>query len=380
MDKNMTKKILLNIKEINNKISDLQRDINELLEISKIKNTNKITEKISDLENYKNPKKYNLLGNYTIKTKTCPQVYYSFCAFNSINNIIYLIYIVNDTSIVFYDLVDKKKIIEIKNAHKESIYTLKHFLDNINRRDLLLSMSYEKSIANIKIWDINKFECIFYYNNKEVYKQLDACLLNHITGNYVVITNECGEILVYNFNRFLVKKIESNERNYFVYPYYDNIEIESYIIIGSEYSVSSYYFDSNLLYHKYKDGLEVKDLFVNEKKIHNLIMNDKQEIKKLIESDSYDIRIWNFHSGILLKKISINEINITSISLWNNDFLFIGSKNKILLINLQYAMVVDELLGHNEVICIQKIIHPKLGECLISQGNGNDFIFLRSIE
>ena len=109
-------------------------------------------------------------------------------------------------------------------------------------------------------------------------------------------------------------------------------------------------------------------------------MNDKQEIKKLIESDSYDIRIWNFHSGILLKKIRIDEIKITSISLWNNDFLFIGSKNKILLINLQYAMVVDELLGHNEVICIQKIIHPKLGECLISQGNGNDFIFLRSIE
>ena len=379
----MSKKLLLNIKEINNKISDLQRDINELLKISKIKNTNKIPEKISDLENYKNPKnpkKYNLLGNYTIKTKTCPQVYYSFCAFNSINNIIYLIYIINDTSILFYDLVDKKKIIEIKMAHKEPIYSLKHFLDNINKRDLLFSMSQEKSVANIKIWDINKFECIFYYNNKEVYKQIDACLLNHISGNYVAITSEYGEILVYNFNRFLVKKINSNERNYFVYPYYDNIELKSYIIIGSEYFVSSYYFDSNLLYHKYTDGQEEKDLFVNEKKIHNPIMNDKQEIKKLIESDSYAIRVWDFHSGLLLKKISINEIKITSICLWNNDFLFIGSSNKILLINLQYAMAVDELLGNNEVICIQKIIHPKLGECLMSQGNGNDFIFLRSIE
>ena len=265
-------------------------------------------------------------------------------------------------------------------AHKEPIYSLKHFLDNINKRDLLFSMSQEKSVANIKIWDINKFECIFYYNNKEVYKQIDACLLNHISGNYVAITSEYGEILVYNFNRFLVKKINSNERNYFVYPYYDNIELKSYIIIGSEYFVSSYYFDSNLLYHKYTDGQEEKDLFVNEKKIHNPIMNDKQEIKKLIESDSYAIRVWDFHSGLLLKKISINEIKITSICLWNNDFLFIGSSNKILLINLQYAMAVDELLGNNEVICIQKIIHPKLGQCLISQGNGNDFIFLRSIE
>ena len=143
---------------------------------------------------------------------------------------------------------------------------MKHFLDNINKRDLLLSMSQDKRFANIKIWDINKFECIFYYNSNHVIRQIDACILNHITGNYVIITNNYGEILVYNFNRFLVKIIESNEKNYFVYPFYDNIELKSYIIIGSEYFVSSYDFDSNLLYHKYTDDQEMKALFVNEKK------------------------------------------------------------------------------------------------------------------
>ena len=73
------------------------------------------------------------------------------------------------------------------------------------------------------------------------------------------------------------------------------------------------------------------------------------------------------------------NININSLCLWNNNFLFIGTFNKILLINLKYGMIEDELLGHNNVNCIQKIIHPDLGECLISQGLIEDFIFLRKV-
>ena len=43
-------------------------------------------------------------------------------------------------------------------------------------------------------------------------------------------------------------------------------------------------------------------------------------------------------------------------------------------------MIVDEILGHiGAVFSIQKIIHPKFGQCLISQGISDNYIALRSV-
>jgi hypothetical protein len=176
-----------------------------------------------------------------------------------------------------------------------------------------------------------------------------------------------------------VKNLLTNVKNYFAHSYYDIKESKHYIITGNYKCARSYDFNSNLLYHNYIDGYEDNKSF-NYEQIHNLMINDKEEIIKLIECDYFYIRIWNFHKGILLMKIYINEIENTSICLWNKDFLFIGSSKKILLINIKYGMIVDEILGHNgNVICIQKIIHPKFGQCLISQGSSDNYIILRSV-
>ena len=69
---------------------------------------------------------------------------------------------------------------------------------------------------------------------------------------------------------------------------------------------------------------------------------------------------------------------LTSICLWNNDYFFVGSSDKIIkLVEINTGEIIDNLYGHNnEVLSIQKIIHPKYGECLISQGIGNEYIKL----
>jgi WD40 repeat protein len=64
--------------------------------------------------------------------------------------------------------------------------------------------------------------------------------------------------------------------------------------------------------------------------------------------------------------------------LWNNDYLFVACSDKtIKVLNLKTGLIPMCLKGHSdEVLTIKKIVHPKYGECLISQGWGNEKIKL----
>ena len=108
-------------------------------------------------------------------------------------------------------------------------------------------------------------------------------------------------------------------------------------------------------------------------------MNDNEQIIKLIES-CYDgnIRIWNFHSGELIKKIKVSDDYLSGICLWNNEYLFVGCFDKtIKLIEMKKGIIVKSLKGHqNRVLTIKKINCPKYGDCLISKGWKDDQIKL----
>ena len=69
------------------------------------------------------------------------------------------------------------------------------------------------------------------------------------------------------------------------------------------------------------------------------------------------------------------------ICLWNNDYLFIGVGEKIKLLEIKKGKVIKELIGHKgPIINTKKIVHPKYGECLISNGLNDTEIFLWTIK
>ena len=87
----------------------------------------------------------------------------TFIVFKSIDNIFYLIYTNLDNSIIAYDLIDNKKMIEIKNSNYWSYITnLRYYFDYINKRDLLISISYDN---NLKLWNINNWECLLNFKD-----------------------------------------------------------------------------------------------------------------------------------------------------------------------------------------------------------------------
>ncbi len=139
---NSDSKVKNNLKEVKNSFNKNIK--NEKEEINS--NFNKINKKdlkVKDLDKIEynsNPLEIEYLFDLIKDSDSKNYIHNTFCVFNSINNIFYLIYISEGNSIISYDLIYIKKINEIKNAHKQNIREIRHYLDNIKKRNLILSI------------------------------------------------------------------------------------------------------------------------------------------------------------------------------------------------------------------------------------------------
>ena len=357
-----------------NEINRLKDDINILKD-----ENNKLKKEIEILKRYHdnlNPKDILLLSEMTKDSYSGTNLDNTYNIFKSINNKYYLVYANENKSIICYDLNEQTIIKELKNYHNEYITNIRYYFDEKNKRDLIMSVS--KQDNNIRIWNAKNWECILNIPqaNEDGYL-LSSCFLCENSQIYI-ITSNCNsdeiseQIKVFDFNGNAIKEMkDSNEETYFIDNYYDKILSINYIIAGNNNYVKSYDFNKNELYRKY---------YEKESGGHgSIIINNNEDIIKLIDSGGDgNIRIWNFHSGLLLSKIQVSKKSLYGICLWNNNYLFVGCADKnIKLIELHNELVIKSLAGHNDVVLtIKKINHPQYGECLISQGSGDDQIKL----
>ena len=236
-------------------------------------------------------------------------------------------------------------------------------------------MSISRNENNIKVWDINNWENIVNIKNiNNVGYIYSACFLNENNQNYIITSNRNLNgnpegIKIFNFKGQKIKEInDSNDHTFYIDTFYDNILDKNFIITGNFGYVKSYDYIKNELYYKYDDNK-----CINNDRFHcSLIVKYNEKIIKIIESsgDGF-IRIWNFHSGILLDKIKIGP-RLYSICLWNDNYLFVGCQdNSIKLLELNNKLIVKSLSGHNDwVLSLKIFFHPQYGECLISQNWG----------
>ena len=325
---------------------------------------------------------FKLLNEITEDSYADVLLDFTFITFKSINQLIYLIYTNNENSIISYNLITNNKINEIKSAHENIIVNFRHLFDEKEKRDLVLSVS--SSDNNLKIWNINNFECIL--NLKKVNERgeiYSSCFLIE-NNNYFIVTSNYkslfnGPIKVFDFNGQMIKEInDSNERTSFIDTYNDEKSSKIYIISANRGFVTSFDYNENKIKHKYIDDNSNIDHFKaiidsSEKKENN------EGIIKLIEtSDDGYIRIWNFDSGILIKRIYVYKSYLYGFCFLYDNYILVGCGDKtIKIVELNSGKTVKELIGHNDDVISVKIVNlPKYGKCIISQGNGNDQIKL----
>jgi WD40 repeat protein len=196
-----------------------------------------------------------------------------------------------------------------------------------------------------------------------------ADLLGENNINYIIVCNynNTEPVKVYDTNGKFIKLInESNESSLVLYNFYDKDLSKNYIITGNRNNVIAYDFTSNTIFHKYFD--------VQNDKFHSDIIIFKEDnITKLIEScnDGF-IRIWNFHSCLLLNKINLENYDKCQycLCLWDDSYLFVGCINKIILINYKKNQILGYYKQIDNPLTLNKVYLSKYGNCLISQEMG----------
>ena len=377
----------------------------------------------------------------------------TFCAFKATNNIFYIVYPNKNYSLIMFDIINDKKISEIKDAHKGPITIIEHIISveygTIKKKDLIMSMSSKEN--NIKIWNLD-FGCLLNLekNNKNIYLNV-TCFLNNIYNDILIVRsgNKNMPIKIYDLEGILIKDInnsnfsinvlcsfkkkikykikkktiivikiifviinkikkyynknksldkENNKKDSFIssknidikninmnaskinndiisnnkqkykFKFYDN----TYIIAVNNNEIRSYDYDSNTLYNIYTTNIKqrINSICINE--------NEEANITKLIGvCDKGYILIWDFDNSTLINQIQVYNGNLYGICILNNEYLCFGHNKNINIINLNDKEINILKPNHNKtVISIQKINHPILGECLISQGDNTSNIKL----
>ena len=98
--------------------------------------------------------------------------------FNLINDILYLVYSNKKNSITLYNVINNKKIKEIQNDHTGYITNLRYYLDKINKKDLILSISSYNN--NIKLWNIDNNNIKKYFLNNSNIIHNSSCIVYSI--------------------------------------------------------------------------------------------------------------------------------------------------------------------------------------------------------
>ena len=134
------------MEELNNKYNKLNKNYNALKkELKSMENEQK---KIKLIQNNENPK--TIKFSKDIVTDSFAGFSYddSFTVFRSINDILLIVYATKNKSIFCYDLEKKAIIHKLFNTHNNYITNFRHFLDEDNRRDIIMSISKKITILN----------------------------------------------------------------------------------------------------------------------------------------------------------------------------------------------------------------------------------------
>ena len=296
----------------------------------------------------------------------------SCCIFQSMNNndIIYFIYSLSH-SIKVINIVDDEIILEIKNAHKNEIKEIKHYSDEVNKKDMLISIDRFNSI---KLWDTYNWECFCDFdsvNYNNYFKFKFSFFLND-NNNYYFLWNyiETNPIIeVSDIKGNLVKKItdiERNEDGEYKFYFYHNINNKKYIISAHFGFIQSIDYTQNKIYHVYYNN-------GYKEKYFDIKIMEKDGVTKLISfSNEGLMKIWNFHNGSIINNIKLYDNSLIHKTFLKDDTTFYVLQDNILknlnINNGRMEYILKNISPKNmELKGMAKINHPQLGKCFICQ-------------
>lgn len=310
----------------------------------------------------------------------------TFAVFKTLKNEFLLVYATVNHALMIDEFPKEKTLHTIKAAHNMYITTIKHYLeedpnDPKKKRDLLLTASCTDRV--VKVWDIaNNWSCICHLQNTHDWGDVrSVCIINSVEQkkNFLLTSshNIVEPIKIWDYStmegKFVDKIKDSSDDEFtcFIEGFYDKDNSKkTFVISGNQDMFKSFDFEGNHLYQRYRDP----ECF----NVHPSGIVKYSRKTELIEScwDGF-VRIWDFHTGTMLKKIKIG-VWVNGLCLWNDGVVFAGGDDGMLkMIDLKKGNVEKNFEGHiGRCASVKKIRGEKNQEYLITQGYENDQIRL----
>ena len=359
--------------EVDNKEEDDKENKNEIINEIKTSNKNGFDKNL----NFQSKSPINLKISKTLTDSSYIKfsIDNAFDAFTSLSGEILLVYATKFKSIECFDIIKQKYKKTILNAHNSIILIIRYYCPKHLNKEIILSSSNNPDYC-VKIWDIENWSCIF--NLNKIYEKgnmLSVCLHfdEYQKESYIFTSSDSGFIKIWGMDGQFIKNINKTENNetYFLDTYYDETELKYFLISGEMKCVKSFELNTHQLFRTYIDNNSFAEHL-------SAFVYKNMGIVELVECEFYGyVRIWNFHSGNLVKKIEIcRRIPLVSMCLWNKNYLLVSCVDyTIKLVDFKNYAFIKSFSGHNNEVCtLKKIIHPMYGECLISQGLFNEQI------
>ena len=242
--------------------------------------------------------------------------------------------------------------------HKENIVGFRQIFDENNNKIILISISSKD--FNIKAWETEDCkEWNLLVDIKNIYQQNElssGCLMKYNEGIYIVAANRKIEpIKIYNLKGEILKEIDLNKYIHFIDTY--NNKNGTYILLGCGKSCKSYNLDD-----EDKDNKNMISYYTKDQGfISRIIIHEDEDIIKIIglDCEKMAIKIWNFNTGVHLCDINLGQpANVSSLCLWDNNYLLVGINNEIGIVDLNNQKLIKSLstIKKGHITTLKKIM------------------------
>ena len=287
----------------------------------------------------------------------------SFSIFKLKNGHLYIVYPLLNSFLCF-DLIDEVLISTIKNAHDFYVLNFRYLYDSFTKRDLIQTISGEDN--NLKLWDVETWECLIDINANQFGIMFSACFLydDIEKQNFLVSSNCTGNNYIQVFD-FKGKKIKD-------VPYHEESEKHSDDEEDNFHNDNNNESNDNINF-----GNNSEDNDIHNENNNNEFNNSENNNEEKSDDENNDINPYNNNNFNKNEEIQDNKSR-------NSDDIN-NEKNKIINVynnndNINDEKETENIINKNEENKINEDRDIEKDENINIINKDNNFIYKRFID
>ena len=281
--------------------------------------------------------------------------------------------------------LENNNIIATLKGHKIEILSIRYFMNEVTKEEYIISSDKDNTVI---VWNIHdnfniEFNCnIDYSHNCYIY----SCIITNIEQFNYVITSCYNTSSYYSekndkkdltkmyslMNKDFIKNIYNTEINNtkFMLSWYNESDENIYIIELCDYLININYLLKSKNYCTLKSDID------KEEYLTGFLYKYNNSNYLITGSWNGYVRIWDLDEKEQINYLDTNNCELYNMIFWSDRYAIIsykfGNKNKIMDIKNFEIISIFESEHFNEIKCIKKIIHPLIGESLITCSENGD--------